>query len=187
MRTPRTLIVAAAALLLMLAPPARAQQPGQKFLPSYISLSGGIFAPEGTDLDEHDADDGFAGFLTTGVMMNPFGGFQIDLGYLETSGGNNLEVSAFPIALSLKLALPISFLEPYILGGAGVYFTSAELRTPGLSVDDSSTEFAPHAAGGLNLHFGGFQIGAEARYVWLDASGLDVDGWMLMGKVGVRY
>lgn len=187
MRTPRVLAVVAAGAFLMLAQPTQAQQPGQKFLPSYITLSGGVFAPEGTDLDENDAETGLAGFLTTGVMMSPFWGFQIDLGYFETSGENSLQVSAFPIALSLKLALPISFLEPYIIGGAGVYFTNSELKAPGVSVNDSSTEFAPHAAGGVNLNFGGFQIGAEARYLWLAASGLDVDGWMLMGKVGVRY
>jgi hypothetical protein len=189
MRTSRILALAAAAFLIV-APAARAQQPSQKsqkFLPSTISLSGGIYAPEGTDLDENDADTGLAVFLNTGYMTRPFWGLQFDLGYFETSGGNGLQVSAFPAVHSLKLALPISFIEPYVLGGAGVYFTQAELKAPGLSVDDSSIEFAPHAAGGLNLNFGNFQIGAEARYVWLDASGLDVDGWMITGKVGTRY
>jgi len=187
MKTLRILALAAAAFLL-LAPAAKAaQQSSQKFLPSTITFSGGAYAPEGTDLDENDADTGWVGFLNTGYMTSPFWGLQFDLGYFETSGANGLQVSAFPIALSLKLALPLSFVEPYVLGGGGVYFTQAELESPGLSVDDSSTEFAPHAAGGINLNFGNFQIGAEARYIWLDASGLDVDGWMIMGKVGTRY
>jgi hypothetical protein len=186
MGIPRFLALAAVAFLVA-APAARAQQPTQKFMPSTISFSGGSYAPDGSDLDENDAGSGLAVFLNTGYMNTPLWGLQFDLGYFETSGENGLQVSAFPVALSLKLALPVSFIEPYVVGGAGVYFTQAELKTPGRSVDDSSIEFAPHAAGGLNLNFGNFQIGAEARYVWLDAAGLNADGWLIMGRIGTRY
>lgn len=186
MRISRILALATA-VFLAVAPAARAQQPSHKFLPSTISLSAGGYAPEGTDLGANDAETGLAVFLNTGYMTSPSMGLQFDLGYFETSGENRLQVSAFPIALSLKLALPIPYIEPYLLGGAGVYFTQAELKAPGLSVDDSSIEFAPHAAGGLNFNFGRIQIGAEARYLWLDASGLDLDGWIITGKIGTRY
>ena len=192
MRTPRVTALVAAAVLL-LAPVARAGQSGksgtlsQPFRPSYLTVSAGSYVPDGSDLDENNAENGLVGLLNSGYMIDPFTGLQLDLGYFETSGANGLQVSAFPIALSLKLALPLSFVEPYVLGGGGVYFTQAELESPGLSVDDSSTEFAPHAAGGINLNFGNFQIGAEARYVWLDVSGLDVDGWLITGRVGTRY
>jgi hypothetical protein len=186
MRTSRFLALAAAAFFFV-APAAQAQQPSQKFLPSTISISGGGYVPEGTDLDENDADTGLAVFLNTGYMISPSWGLQFDLGYFGTSGENGLTVSAFPIALSFKLALPLSFIEPYVLGGAGTYFTQAELKAPGRSVDDFSIEFAPHAAGGINLNFGNFQIGAEARYIWLEASGLDADGWLITGKIGTRY
>jgi hypothetical protein len=186
MKTRRTLALMAAAILL-LAPAAQAQQRGQPFLPSYISFSLGAYAPDGAELDASGADNGFAGFLNSGYMVNRFTGLQIDVGYFETSGENNLKVSAFPLALSIKLAIPGSVLEPYIIGGYGVYYTQAKFDLGGASVDDSSTEFAPHAAGGLNLNFGKYQLGAEARYVWLEASGLDVDGWMFMGKIGSRF
>jgi Outer membrane protein beta-barrel domain len=186
MRTSRILALLAAAFLVV-APAARAQQSRQKFLPSTISLSGGGYAPAGTDLDENDADTGLAVFLNTGYMMSPSRGLQFDLGYFETSGENGLKVSAFPIALSLKLALPISAVEPYVLGGGGLYITSAELEAPGRSVDDTGVNFAPHAAGGINLTFGSLQFGVEARYIWLDAAGLDADGWLIMGKIGTRY
>ena len=76
-----------------------------------------------------------------------------------------MQVSAIPIAVSFKLAIPIAFVEPYALGGAGVYFCQTEYS----ALDDNSTEFAAHAAGGVNFNFGRFQIGAEARYVWLEA------------------
>ena len=186
MKITRTLALLAAAYLL-LAPAAQAQQRGQQYLPSYISFSGGIYAPDAADLDDNGADDGFALYLNSGYMVNRYTGLQIDVGYFETSGDNNLQVLAFPLALSIKLAIPGSVLEPYVVGGYGVYFTQASLDLGEASVDDSSVEFAPHAAAGLNLNFGKYQLGAEARYVWLEASGLDADGWMFLGKVGSRF
>jgi hypothetical protein len=186
MKTIRTSALLAAALFL-LAPPAQAKQGQGPYLPSYISFSGGVFMPDGSDLEANGADDGFAGFLNSGYMVNPFTGLQFDLGYFETSGDNGLKVSVFPIVFSLKLALPGSVLEPYAVGGFGVYFTQASLELGQTSIDDFSTEYAPHAGGGLNLNFGKYQLGVEARYVWLEASGLDVDGWMVMGKVGSRF
>jgi hypothetical protein len=48
-------------------------------------------------------------------------------------------------------------------------------------------EFAAHVAGGVNFNFGRFQLGAETRYLWLEAEGLNVDGLMVMGKIGSRF
>lgn len=186
MKTTRIPALLAAALL-FLAPAAQAQQRGQSYLPSYISFSLGAYDPDAVDLDDNGAEIGFAGFLNSGHMVNRFTGLQIDLGYFETSGDNNLKVSAFPLALSVKLALPGSALEPYVIGGYGVYFTQASLDLGAASVDDSSVEFAPHAAAGLNVNFGKYQLGAEARYVWLEAAGLDADGWLFLGKIGNRF
>ena len=112
-------------ILLIFASGAQAQQ-ATPFLPSYFSLSGGVFVPEGSDLDDANADNGFAGLLNFGYMMNPFFGMQTDVGYFETSGDKNFQVSAIPIAVSFKLAIPIAFVEPYALGGAGVYFCQTE-------------------------------------------------------------
>jgi hypothetical protein len=182
----RTLALLAAALL-FLAPAARAQQRGQRYLPSYISFSGGVYAPEAADLVDNGADDGYAFFINSGYMVNQVAGLQIDLGYFGTSGDHNLQVSAFPLALSIKLALPGSVLEPYVIGGYGVYFTDTSLDLGSVSIDDTGTEFGPHAGGGLNLNFGKYQFGVEARYIWLEASGLDVDGWLFMGKIGSRF
>ena len=180
MKITRTLAVLAASCVLLLASGAQAQQ----YLPSYFSLSGGVYVPEGDiNSDEYDADNGFAGLLNFGYMVNPFFGVQTDIGYFETSGDNNLQVSAIPIALTFKLAIPIAFVEPYALGGAGVYFCQTEYA----GFDDNTTEFAAHAAGGVNLNFGRFQIGAEARYLWLEANGLNADGLMVMGKLGTRF
>ena len=181
MKITRTLAVLAASFVLLFASAAQAQQ----YLPSYFSLSGGVYVPEGDiNSDEYDADNGFAGLLNFGYMVNPFFGMQTDVGYFETSGERNLQVSAIPIAVSFKLAIPIAFVEPYALGGFGVYFCQTEVG----ALNDNSTEFAAHAAGGVNFNFGRFQIGAEARYVWLEAANnINADGMMVMGKIGSRF
>ncbi len=154
------------------------------YLPSYFSLSGGVYVPEGDiNSDNYDANNGFAGLLNFGYMVNPFFGVQTDIGYYETSGDNNLQVSAIPLALTFKLAIPIGFVEPYAIGGGGVYFCQTEYG----NVNDNSTEFAAHAGGGINFNFGRFQIGAEARYIWLEANNLNVDGMLVLGKIGTRF
>ena len=180
MKITRVVLLVAAAFLL-LAPVAHAQQ--APFLPSYFSLMGGAYVPEGTDLDNNNADTGFAGLLAFGYMANPFVGFQTDIGYFETSGDNNLQVSAIPVVVSLKVGIPIAFIEPYALFGGGVYFASTETSY----LNDNTIEFGAHAAAGINFNFGRFQIGAESRYIWLEASGLNVDGLMVMGKLGTRF
>jgi len=172
-----------AAAYFLLAPGAQAQPLPANYFPRYFSLSGGAYVPEGSDLDENNANNGFAGLLNFGYMVNPFFGMQTDLGYFETSGDNNLKVSALPVAISFKFAIPIAFVEPYVLGGGGVYFCKTDLG----AFSDNSTEFAAHAAGGINFNFGQFQIGAEARYLWLTAGNVDADGLMVMGKIGSRF
>ena len=109
----------------------------------------------------------------------------------ETSGDFDLKVSAIPVTLSLKLAVPIAFVEPYVLGGGGVYFSKVKLGD--LDFDESSTDFGAHAAGGVNFIFGKFQVGAEARYIWLKASvseefgDFTIEGFQVMATAGLRF
>ena len=150
---------------------------------------GGAYVPEGDlNSDDYDANTGFAGLLVFGYQVNPFFGVQTDLGYFETSGDNNLKVASIPLAFSLKLAVPIAFVEPYVLGGGGVYFT--KLKGDEFS-DASSTDFGAHAAGGVNFIFGKFQVGAEAGYLWITASNdiqdIAIEGFQLMGTLGMRF
>jgi hypothetical protein len=182
MKFTRVVALFAAAFFLLLATGAQAQ-PAGPFLPSYFSFSGGGYVPEASDLDYYDADAGFTGLLNFGYMMNPFFGMQTDVGYFETSGNQSLQISAIPIVVSFKLAIPIAFVEPYALGGAGVYFCQTEFA----GFDDNSTEFGAHAAGGVNFNFGRFQIGAEARYIWLETNDINSDGLMVLGKIGTRF
>jgi len=187
MKTIRTFALLAVAFVLLFASGAKAAE-AQKFLPMYFSVSAGAYAPAGTDLDQTNAGTGFVGLLDFGYMFNPFFGVQTDFGYFETTGDANLKVSSIPLALSLKLAIPIAFVEPYVLGGGGVYFSKIK-GDEGFS-DKSSTDFGAHAAGGVNFNFGQFQVGAEARYLWLTASNVDdftIEGFQIMGKLGMRF
>ena len=181
MKTTRTVALLAAAFILLFSSGAKAQE---KFGPMYFGVSGGVYAPEGTELDADDAKTGFVGLVNFGYMFNPFFGLQSDFGYFQTSGDHDMKVAAIPVAFSLKLAVPIAFVEPYVLGGGGVYFCQTEYA----GFDDNTTEFAAHAAGGVNFNFGRFQLGAEARYVWLEAANnINADGMMVMGKIGSRF
>jgi len=184
MKTIRMLALSAAAFVLLFASGAKAQE---KFGPMYFGVSGGVYAPAGTELDADNAKTGFVGLVNGGYMFSPFFGVQTDLGYFETSG-HDLKVASIPLAVSLKLAIPIAFVEPYVLGGGGVYFT--KLKLDGFS-DASSTDFGAHAAGGVNFIFGKFQVGAEARYIWLTASNdfqdFTIEGFQVMGSCGMRF
>jgi hypothetical protein len=185
MKTIRMLALSAAAFVLLFASGAQAQE---KFGPMYIGMSLGGYAPAGTDLDDADAKTGFVGFGTFGYMFSPFFGAQTDLGYFETSGNDHLKIASIPLAFSLKLAVPIAFVEPYLLGGGGVYFT--KLKGDEFS-DASSTDFGAHAAGGVNFIFANFQVGAEARYLWVTASNdiqdIAIEGLQFMGTLGMRF
>lgn len=188
MKSVRVVALLAAALFIFVA--GAQAQPGPQFLPSYFSVSLGAYVPEGSDLTDEDtfnADTGFGGLLNFGYRMNPFFGVQTDIGYFETSGAENFQVSAIPIALSVKFGIPIGFLEPYVLGGGGVYFCRTEYDLGPFSGDDSSVEFGAHAAGGLNFNLGRLLLGAEARYIWLDANELAIDGLLVMGTIGSRF
>ena len=185
MKTIRTLALSAAAFVLLFASGAKAQE---KFGPMYFGVSGGVYAPAGTDLDNENAKTGFVGLVNFGYMFMPFVGIQTDFGYFETSGDHDLKVAAIPLTVSAKLAFPIAFVEPYVLGGGGVYFS--KFKGEGQFSDVSSTDFGAHAAGGVNFIFGKFQVGAEARYIWLKASNIEdmtIEGFQIMGSLGIRF
>ena len=188
MKTVRTLALLAASAFLLLASGAQAQ-PAAPYLPGYFTLMGGGYIPEGDlNTDHYDANTGFVGLLTFGYQVNPFFGLQTDLGYFQTSGDHDLKIASIPLAVSLKLAIPVAFVEPYVLGGGGVYFT--KLKGDEAFSDESSTDFGAHLAGGVNFIFGRFQVGAEARYIWLklaDAEDFVIDGLQVMGTLGMRF
>ena len=156
-----------AGAFLLLAPVAQAQQKDPS-RPAYFSIMIGESVPENTDLKS-----GFAFYFVQGFMVNPYFGIQAELGGFSISDSNDIVTMSEGVGVSLKLAIPVAFVEPYLLAGAG------------LDVDNWG--FPVHAAFGVNFNFSTLQIGLEARHVWYETEGLNLDGLMVIEKISFRF
>jgi hypothetical protein len=144
---------------------------------SFFSIMVGANFPD----DDSHAASGEC-FFAGGFMMNRHFGYQVELDVTNYSGDADAEPGSFyAIAGSLRLALPIAFVEPYVLGGAGV-----GLGAPGAS-EHTSYGFPVHAAAGIDFNFGTILVGLEVRQVWLTANSVDFDALLVTGKLGFRF
>jgi opacity protein-like surface antigen len=80
---------------------------------------------------------------------------------------NGTTVHTYPVQVSALLyLLPGWRLTPFILGGAGWYYTTVD--GPG-GFDDTQNRFGVHAGGGLQYFISRhFSIDSTYRYVWLE-------------------
>lgn len=169
-------IAGAVALILLLASVVKADEP-HKPLSSFWSIMLGASLRDDSD----HAARGECMFVN-GSMMNRYVGFQMEFDGTNYSGNSDAESGDFyALAAALKLALPVAFVEPYLLGGAGV-----GLGAPGAS-EHTSFGFPVHAAAGIDLHFGKVLVGMEARQVWLAVEHVNFDSLVVMTKFGFRY
>ncbi len=113
----------------------------------------GAFIPEDTALK-----DGYALILLAGKMVNPYFGVQGEFGGFSTSPNWDEEVTMVEeIGISLKVARPVAFIEPYLLAGAGLAMNSFG-RLEGFQ------GFPVHAAFGVNIiNLPTLGLGVEAR------------------------
>jgi len=168
--------------------------------PSYGVLKLGAYLPESGDLSNQNAGNGFAGQVAFGYYPVPYFAVEAGFGYFESRGTvSNVDrkFSAWPLEMSGRLALPIAFLEPYLLAGIGAYFARSEIG--GLGKD--SIDFGYFGGGGLNFNLGkSFFIGAEARYLVVkipylvvtpygttSESNINLDGVIVTGQFGYRF
>jgi opacity protein-like surface antigen len=171
--------------------------------PYYGVLKLGEYLPQSGDLSNQNAGNGFAGQVAFGYYPIPYFAVEAGVGYFESKGSvSNVDrkFSAWPLEVSGRLALPISFLEPYLLAGVGAYFTRAEVGNLGRD----SIQFGYFGGGGLNFNLGkSYFIGAEARYLVLKIpiftpvptpygtttyeSSINFDGVMVTGNIGFRW
>jgi hypothetical protein len=182
MKTLQT-IAGAVALILLLAPMASAEDPATSRR-SFLSIMVGA---DFRDDSEHAAIGEF--MVVGGAMRTQYIGFQMEFDVTNYSGNSDAESGyLYAIAAALKLALPIAFAEPYVLGGAGVGLGGAWLGdgSPGGS-EHTSLGFPLHAAAGIDLHFGKVLVGVEARQVWLTYDHANFDSLLVMTKFGFRY
>ena len=168
--------------------------------PNYAVLKGGSYFPESSDMDKQKASNGFAGRIAFGYSVNPYFAVEGAFGYQEFEGSkDNIErkYQMFPLEISGKLGLPISFVEPYLTFGLGGYYIKAKAG------DQQEDSYRPgfFGGGGLNFNLGdSFFLGVEARYLFLKASApaptpystsgtadVNLDGLMVTGNIGFRF
>jgi hypothetical protein len=168
--------------------------------PQYAVLKLGEYIPQSGDLSNQNTGNGFAGQVAFGYYPIPYVAVEAGFGYFETKGSvSNVDrkFSAWPLEVSGRLALPIAFLEPYLLAGVGAYFTRAEVGNLGRD----AIQFGYFGGGGLNFNLGkSYFIGAEAKYLVVkipiyyvspygttSASSIDLDGVTVTGNIGYRW
>ncbi len=80
-----------------------------------------------------------------------------------------------------------SRVEPYVLGGIGIYHVTIAVASGGSTADNSDTRFAWNLGGGVNCGFGGFAQFLEARYVAVRAVPGFPETTFLALSVGIRF
>jgi hypothetical protein len=175
MKTIRAL-ACAATLSLLLTPVAHAGEQATINPSSYSIMAGANFRE-----DHAHAASGEC-FFVGEFMVNRHFGYQVEFDVTNYSGDVDAEPGTFyALAASLRLAIPVAFVEPYVLGGAGV-----GLGAPG-AAESTSSGFPLHVAAGVDVNFGAVLVGLEARQVWLTANDVDFGALLVMGKLGFRF
>jgi len=160
-------IVATTSFLLV---PAAHAGEEEQFHPVYECIMVGTNLPADKDLE-----GGSEFFFVWGFMVNPYFGYQVNFGEAVVSTDEIDGAGFYELAVSFKLAVPVAFVEPYVLGGAG------------LGVGEGGLGFPLHAAIGFDFNFGKVLVGAEARQVWLTVDGRDLSALLVMSKFGLRF
>lgn len=182
--------------------------------PNCVTLKGGIYSPQSDDLE--DFDTGFNGGISYGRYFHPNFALELGVGYFETEAtftgfapilgivGEEDEITAIPLTLTAKGTYPTKYVEPYVLGGIGLYFVSVESDLSigffEFSLDDDDTVFGFHL--GLDANFNITErlfIGVEGKYLWAEAEfedsvlgipvelDADLEGFTVTGNVGFRF
>jgi opacity protein-like surface antigen len=131
----------------------------------YKSASVGLRA---ANFNPKDGDDEwYAGLQMRGYLGKAFG-LEGSIDYRQEELGP-VDVDVFPVQASiLAYLLPESYVNPYLIVGAGWYYTRIE--APG-GFDDTDHRFGPHAGGGVQLMLmmnDYWSLDGSYRYVWLE-------------------
>ncbi len=130
--------------------------------------------------ESEDAEDGdFFGGAQLRLYLSQAIGLEGSVDYRRTKL-NSTRIDTFPVQASLLAYLfPRTHFNPFVLGGAGWYYTHVE--GPG-GFDDTQQRFGVHAGAGLQFFLNKFwSIDGTYRFIWLeevasrDASLLDKD------------
>ncbi len=168
-----TMIAAAAAF----AAPADAQ-----VRPFQISIAGGPSFPTGHFTDDVGTGYNVQGSVGFGVRGLPFG-LRADLLWQEfkiaEADGHARQIGGL---LNATFALPMPFIQPYLLAGAGVINHSEPEGSPDVH---GGTDIGFNAGGGVQFPFAGMSGFVEAKY--LNIVGGNEDVRSIPVSIGIRF
>lgn len=148
-----------------------------------VGASGGLSLPMG------DLSDGYeSGFTVAGhIFLKPASltkvSFRGDVSYdkWEASSvvGNVLNVSQSTLGFTGNALFALGGgsggMQPYLLGGGGMYRSSSSASVAGLSGSRSSTNAGLQGGAGIEFKLAGFSTFAEAKFVNIFADGGSVN------------
>jgi opacity protein-like surface antigen len=181
---------AAFLLLAMSAPAAVWSQESSRALG--LGVSGGLTMPMGDFGDAYDS-----GYNVTGhVFFRPSNSQRFSLrgdvsydAWKGKTGGSVLEADLNSIGGSgnvlLSLASSASSVQPYVLGGLGMYRTKASTTIGSLTSSNTTTDFGYQLGGGLNFKLSGFSTFLELKYTTI--SGDPESSSFLPITFGIRF
>jgi hypothetical protein len=150
----RTSIRLAAIALVAFASVAQAQRP-------VFGVAAGLTAPQGDFGDVVDNGYHIGAAMGFKVPVLPVA-LRADLAYTMFDGvdGADLSVNTLNLSVNAVHAFPGVALRPYVIGGLGMYRSTAEFG----DVEDSSTDLGLNGGAGIQFKLAGMQTFLEARY-----------------------
>lgn len=154
------------------APPRHAAH-GQTYFFAHL----GIFDPN-SDLDGLAGYDSGGNFdIGIGSRVSPVLAIDGTFGAYSAEHGNN-EAAVVPLTIGVRLTVPHPFIEPYIGGGLGLYFTSLEEPTSGVGgIDETSTDLGGYISFGADFWLNPkIALNFEGKYHFVDPTFEDAAG-----------
>jgi opacity protein-like surface antigen len=174
------------------APPPRHARHGQPYFFAHL----GIFEPN-NELDGlRGYDSGGTFDVGVGSRVSPVFAIDGTFGGYGTDRGSD-EARVVPLTIGGRLIIPHPFIEPYVGGGIGLYFSSLDepRADPNFDIDDTSTDVGGYLSLGADFWLNPrVALNFEGKYHWVDptfetnaGSDVDVDlsGWAV--NLGVRF
>ncbi len=126
--------------------------------------------PRAAYFDPKDSDDAtWMGGAQLRVPFTPALALEGSIDYRKDEYANGaVTVHTYPVQASLLFYLnPNKPVSPYLLGGAGWYFTKVEVDA--INMEESDNRFGLHAGGGLQFWLSpSVSMDGSYRYIWLD-------------------
>ena len=123
--------------------------------------------PRATYYSPQDADEGqWSPGVQARLHLSPDLGLEASIDYLKNDFGGLTTIKTFPMQASLLAYItPGEIVKPFLLGGAGWYFTMVDGP---FGYDNSFSRFGLHAGAGLEVILNkSLYLSGSYRYVWM--------------------